>query len=117
MCAFVLTMYVEQLGKFQVMKFSGAITVKIISLVFPFGTWALSLLTFYCITEGKNRYPGGDEWNWKWSPLRLLGFIIIVGSVWLFNSAEEARIITKRTFRSFDKFANGKLPLLRDSER
>jgi len=116
-CAFVLTMYCKQLGKYQVMKFSGAITVKIISLVFPFGTWALSLLTFYCITEGKKRYPGGDEWNWKWSPLRLLGFIIIVGSVWLFKAADDAKKIAKRTFRTtFETFTDARRLLLRDSE-
>jgi len=117
LCTFALTMYCKQLGKFQLMKFSNAVTTKIISLVFPFGTWAFSLLTFYCITEGKERHPVGDGWNWKWSPLRLLGFIIIVGSVWSFKSAEEARNMTKTTFRTtFQSFADVRRLLLHDSE-
>jgi len=109
-------MYFKQRGKFSLIKATSAITTKIISLVFPFGTWAFSLLTFYCITVGKKRHPVGDGWNWKWSPLRLLGFIIIVGSVWLFKAAGEARKITVRSFRTFEKFADGRLLLLRESE-
>jgi len=117
LCTFALTMYCKQLGKYQLMKFSSALTTKIISLVFPFGTWAFSLLTFYCITEGKKRHPIGDGWNCKWSPLRLLGFIIIVGSVWLFKSADEAKKITKGTFKStILKFGDAQLLLLDDSE-
>jgi len=38
LCTFALTMYCKQLGKYQLMKFSSALTTKIISLVFPFGT-------------------------------------------------------------------------------
>jgi peptidoglycan biosynthesis protein MviN/MurJ (putative lipid II flippase) len=95
---FVLTMYGKQLGKFKLTKLTSAITTKIVSLLFPFGTWTLTLLFYYCVTRGK-KHPVGDKWNLYWSFLRLLGFIIIVVSVWFFKPAAQVRMLTMRTFR------------------
>jgi len=115
LCTFMCTMYLKQYGKYHIMKVSNAITAKIVSLVFPFGIWTLSLLTYHCITEG-NRHPVGQAWHSEFSALRLLGFIIIVGSVWLFQSAEEARKLTRLTFRSTYNFSDARLLLFHDSE-
>jgi len=82
-CMFVIFIYGRDFGKLKLMKYSSAIIAKIVSLVFPFGTWALSLLVYYSVTEG-NEHAIGDGWHNPWSFLRLAGFILIVVSVFFF---------------------------------
>jgi len=113
LCIFALFMYGKDLGKLKLTKFSSAVTAKIVSLVFPFGTWTLSILFYYCVTEGKE-HPIGDGLNMPWSFLRLAGFITIVVSVWFFKFAAQARKFTKQTLRgSYDTYL--KLSLLDDA--
>lgn len=89
---FILFMYGKDLGKLLVTKFSegGAVHSKMLALVFPFGTWALSLMFYYCVTEGEE-HPIGGGWSNPWSFLRLTGFVLIIASVWFFKVAQQSK--------------------------
>jgi len=87
---FVIFSYGRDLGKLKLTKYSSAVTAKVIAVLFPFGTWALSLLIYYLVSEGKE-HPVGDRWYNPWSFLRLAGFILIVVSVYFFQSAAQVR--------------------------
>jgi len=116
-CMFVMFMYGRDLGKLKLTKFSNAVTAKIVALVFPFGTWTLTLLIYFCATDRKG-HPLGSAWHVPWSFVRLAGFVVIVISVWFFKFATQARKLTKETLRgssfagSYQKFEDAQVYFL-----
>lgn len=70
---FLVTSYGKDLGKLKVTKHGGAVLAKVLSLLFPFFTWACTLLAYY-ISRG---HSIGSGWSSPWSWMRLAGFFII----------------------------------------
>lgn len=115
-CVFVLFCYGRELGKLKLTKYSSAVTAKIVSLVFPFGTWALTLLIYFCVTEGEY-HPLGGPWNMPWSFLRLAGFILTVISVWFFKYAAKAKVMAHQLLQESYQILPDSLTSLEEDEQ
>mmetsp|Transcript_32415 Transcript_32415/g.85551 ORF Transcript_32415/g.85551 Transcript_32415/m.85551 type:complete len:449 (+) Transcript_32415:100-1446(+) len=77
---FVITAYVKDAGKFWLIQHASALRQKILALIFPFGTWLIGLAVYYLL-DGRSHTPFlGVRWVAVASPLRLLGFLVIVAA-------------------------------------
>jgi len=84
---FLAFSYGKDLGKLKVTKFGGAVLAKVLSLLFPFLTWAFTLAAFYISTD----HSVGKGWE-TWSWLRLLGFVVIsAGCAWYIVERRKAK--------------------------
>lgn len=80
---FLVTAYGKDAGKLKVVKYASAIVAKVLALLFPFGTWVLSILGWY-ITKAAGGTQVGEPLLWPQSLLRLVGFLVITVSTIIF---------------------------------
>lgn len=92
---FVCTAYAKDSGKFWLIKHASPLRQKILALLFPFGTWLLSLLVYYC-----HEPLFGVPWRMPSSLLQLLGFTIILFSNVCFLLAKSGQLATYVSFYS-----------------
>ena len=77
---FWLSAYVKDAGKFWLLKNASPLRQKMVAMAFPFGTWAVGLLVFYCF-GGRDHVPFlGARWSMLTSDIKLLGFITILAA-------------------------------------
>merc|ERR1712137_899507 len=71
---FCVAAYGKDAGKFKVVKYASSMVAKILALIFPCGTWALSLVAH--LVQGAI----GEPWKGADSSVRLVGFVMVVVS-------------------------------------
>merc|ERR1719158_656295 len=102
---FSFTSWGKDAGKLKITKLGSAILVKVIALLFPFGTWIMSLMA-HPLSDGQGpRYdpPGdihgrqisdghlGENFNLLPFLVRLAGFSIILVFAYIFSNAKKAK--------------------------
>lgn len=86
---YLICAYGKDAGKFWLIKHTSALRQKILALLFPFGTWAVSLVTFY-ILGGQHHFPTlGHKWDWPSSGIELGAFLLILISNIIFVQLKE----------------------------
>lgn len=76
---YMLFSYGKDSGKFWLIKHVSALRQKVLALLFPFGTWAIGLLTYY--VGGSGHVPSiGVGWAMPSSLIELGGFLLILGA-------------------------------------
>merc|ERR1712136_421618 len=74
---FLITSYGREGGKLKVMKYTSGMVSKVLALIFPFGTWVISLMAYYVSTRiGGNVI--GEAGTALQFVLRLIGFFMIL---------------------------------------
>merc|ERR1712066_452782 len=77
-------------GKLKVTKYGSAILVKVVALLFPFGTWILSLSAYPISVYLMPSKHIGESWTGD-SFIRLAGFVGILGFAYIFSSSSKAK--------------------------
>ena len=87
--AYLLCAYGKDVGKFWLIKYASALRQKVLALLFPFGTWAVSLATFY-LAAGRRHSPTlGSAWDPASSWVEAAAFILILGANVVFVRLKE----------------------------
>ena len=87
--AYLLCAYGKDAGKFWLIKYASALRQKVLALLFPFGTWAVSLATFY-LAAGRRHSPTlGSAWDPASSWVEAAAFILILGANVVFVRLKE----------------------------
>merc|ERR1712226_1198468 len=88
---FLVSAYGKDAGKFKVVRYASSMVAKILALLFPFGTWLIQLCAYYFLPFTWPRV--GEDWENPQSDVRLLGFIIIVGSCIAFMKLKKQQVV------------------------
>jgi len=87
--AYLLCAYGKDAGKFWLIKHASALRQKVLALLFPFGTWAVSLATFY-LAAGRRHVPTlGSAWDPASSWVEAAAFMLILGANVVFVRLKE----------------------------
>jgi len=87
--AYLLCAYGKDAGKFWLIKYASALRQKVLALLFPFGTWAVSLATFY-LAAGRRHVPTlGSAWDPASSWVEAAAFMLILGANVVFVQGED----------------------------
>lgn len=79
----MLCAYGKDAGKFWLIKHASALRAKLVSLIFPFGTWLAGIVVFYA--GGRDLEPKqGVGIEMPYSLVQLVGFNIILGANFVF---------------------------------
>ena len=78
--AYLLCAYGKDAGKFWLIKHASALRQKVLALLFPFGTWAVSLATYYLLAGWRHVPTLGAEWDMTSSWVELAAFTLILGA-------------------------------------
>merc|ERR1712087_167765 len=81
---FAITSWGKDAGKLKVTKYGSAILVKVVALLFPFGTWILSLSAYPISVYLMPSRHIGESWTGD-SFIRLAGFLVILVSPTFFR--------------------------------
>lgn len=88
---FAITSWGKDAGKLKITKFGSAILVKVIALLFPFGTWVLSLIAWNLHWQNEEGDRVGENFNFPKSLIRLAGFLTILGFAYMFSTAKKPK--------------------------
>merc|ERR1712232_1254576 len=87
---FAITSWGKDAGKLKVTKYGSAILVKVVALLFPFGTWILSLSAYPMSSYLLPSRRIGESWSGD-SFIRLVGFLVILVFAYIFSSSSKAK--------------------------